>query len=49
MKASDKPEISKKWWVKEKPADIKGKELEVVLADCEKALRDAKKRRIPIR
>src|SRR4051812_12580560 len=43
MKASDKPEISKKWWTKEKPGDIKGKELEGALADCEKALADCKK------
>ncbi len=44
MKASDKPEISKKWWLKEKPADIKGKELEGALGDCEKALADAKRK-----
>ncbi len=44
MKASDKPEISKKWWLKEKPADIKGKDLESALAECEKSLGDVKKK-----
>jgi hypothetical protein len=39
-----KPEISKKWWSKEKPADIKGKELEGALGDCEKALAEASKK-----
>jgi hypothetical protein len=24
MKATDKPQISKKWWTSEKPADVKG-------------------------
>jgi len=41
--AISKPEISKKWWTKEKPADIKGAELEKALAACEKALAEAKK------
>ncbi len=44
MKASDKPEISKKWWIKEKPGDIKGKELESALAGCENALAEIKKK-----
>ncbi len=45
MKASDKPEISKKWWTKEKPADIKGADLEKALAACEKSLDEAKKKK----
>ena len=45
MKASDKPEISKKWWMKEKPADIKGTDLEKALADCEKALAELQEER----
>jgi hypothetical protein len=36
MKASTKPEITKKWWVNEKLADIKGAELEKALADEKK-------------
>jgi hypothetical protein len=44
MKATDKPELSKKWWTKEKSADIKGKELEKALGECESALADAKKK-----
>src|SRR5438477_2830684 len=44
MKASDKPEISKKWWTSEKPADIKGADLEKALANCEKALAAADKK-----
>jgi len=44
MKASDKPEISKKWWAKEKPAEIKGTDLEKALATCEAALAEAKKK-----
>jgi hypothetical protein len=45
MKSSDKPVISKKWWTKEKPADIKGADLEKALGVCEKALDDAKKKK----
>ena len=41
---ASKPEISKKWWSKEKPADIKGKELDGALGDCEKALAEAGKK-----
>jgi hypothetical protein len=44
MKASDKPQFSKKWWVSEKPADIKGAELEKALQLGEKALADEKKK-----
>ena len=44
MKASDKPEISKKWWTSEKPADIKGADLEKALDSAEKALEDADKK-----
>ena len=44
MKASDKPEISKKWWTSEKPDEIKGQELEKALANAEKALADADKK-----
>jgi hypothetical protein len=43
MKASDKPEISKKWWASEKPSDIKGVELEKALAAAEKALGEVEK------
>ena len=32
MKSSDKPQFSKNWWSSEKPADIKGAELEKALA-----------------
>jgi hypothetical protein len=45
MKASDKPVISKKWWTKEKPAEIKGADLEKALGVCEKALDEAKKKK----
>jgi len=45
MKSSDKPIISKKWWTKEKPGDIKGSDLEKALGVCEKALEDAKKKK----
>ena len=44
MKASDKPEISKKWWTSEKPSDVKGADLEKALAAAEKALADEKKK-----
>jgi hypothetical protein len=45
MKANAKPELSKKWWASEKPADIKGAELEKALANVEKALADEKKKK----
>jgi hypothetical protein len=45
MKATAKPEISKKWWSSEKPADIKGADLEKALANAEKALAEEKKKR----
>jgi hypothetical protein len=44
MKASDKPQLSKKWWSSEKPADVKGAELEKALAAAEKALADEEKK-----
>jgi hypothetical protein len=44
MKATDKPQISKKWWTSEKPADVKGAELEKALAAAEKALADQEKK-----
>jgi hypothetical protein len=44
MKASAKPEFTKKWWTSEKPADIKGLELEKALASAEKALAEEKKK-----
>jgi hypothetical protein len=45
MKATAKPEFSKKWWTSEKPADIKGTVLEKALAGVEKALAEEKKKR----
>jgi hypothetical protein len=44
MKATAKPELTKKWWTSEKPADIKGAELEKALASVEKALTEEKKK-----
>ena len=44
MKATDKPQLSKKWWTSEKPADVKGAELEKALAAAEKALADQGKK-----
>jgi hypothetical protein len=44
MKASDKPQISKKWWTSEKPREIKGADLEKALQAGEKALADEKKK-----
>jgi hypothetical protein len=44
MKSSDKPEISKKWWLSEKPSTIKGADLEKALAATEKALAEAEKK-----
>jgi hypothetical protein len=43
MKASDKPELSKKWWSSEKPSGIKGTDLEKALQAVEKALSDDEK------
>jgi hypothetical protein len=43
MKVSDKPQISKKWWTSEKPADVKGADLEKALANAEMALADEQK------
>jgi hypothetical protein len=45
MKASTKPELTKKWWTSEKPADIKGVDLEKALANVEKALAEEKKKK----
>jgi peptidoglycan hydrolase-like protein with peptidoglycan-binding domain len=47
VKAPSKPEISKKWWTSEKPADVKGADLEKALANAEKALADEKKKSEP--
>ena len=44
MKANAKPEFSKKWWTSEKPADVKGAELEKALQAIERALEDEKKK-----
>jgi hypothetical protein len=45
MKSSDKPQFAKKWWMCEKPSDVKGANLEKGLAVVEKALADAKSKR----
>jgi hypothetical protein len=45
MKATAKPEFSKKWWISEKPADIKGADLEKSLGSAEKALAEEKKKK----
>jgi hypothetical protein len=45
MKPTAKPELTKKWWTSEKPADIKGADLEKALASVEKALAEEKKRK----
>jgi hypothetical protein len=44
MKATDRPQFSRKWWTTEKPADIKGADLEKALAAAERALAEEKKR-----
>jgi hypothetical protein len=44
MKASDTPEISKKWWTSEKPNDIEGKDLVKALDAAEKSLEVADKK-----
>jgi len=38
MKSTDKPQFSKKWWTTEKPADVKGAELEKALHEAETSL-----------
>jgi hypothetical protein len=45
MKPNAKPEFSKKWWTSEKPADIKGADLEKALANVEKSLAEEKKKK----
>ena len=45
MKANAKPEFNKKWWTSEKPADIKGADLEKALTNVEKALAEEKKKK----
>jgi hypothetical protein len=45
MKANAKPELTKRWWTNEKPADIKGVDLEKALANAEKALAEEKKKK----
>jgi hypothetical protein len=37
MKTSDKPQLSKKWWVSSRPGEIKGADLERALANAEQA------------
>jgi peptidoglycan hydrolase-like protein with peptidoglycan-binding domain len=46
-KTATKPEISKKWWASEKPDDVKGAELEKVLANAERAIAEEKKKSEP--
>jgi hypothetical protein len=43
MKATDTPEVSKKWWTSEKPSDVKGSDLEKALQAAERALAEEKK------
>ena len=44
MKATDKPEISERWWLNEKPKEFQGgKELAAALSKAEDALKHAKK------
>jgi hypothetical protein len=45
MKPNTKPELSRKWWASEKPAEIKGADLEKALANVEKALAEEKKKK----
>jgi hypothetical protein len=45
MKATAKPELSKKWWTSEKPADIKRDSLTDALGAVEKALAEEKKKK----
>jgi hypothetical protein len=44
MKASSKPQISAKWWTSQKPAEIKGTDLETALEAAESALAAEKKK-----
>lgn len=44
MKASTKPQFSKKWWTSQRPAEVEGADLEEALAATEKALADEKKK-----
>jgi hypothetical protein len=44
MKASDKPQVTKKWWTSERPSEVKGADLEKALDAAEKALADEKKK-----
>ncbi len=44
MRLNTKPELSPKWWSAEKPAEIKGTELEKALQNAERALSDEKKK-----
>jgi hypothetical protein len=44
MKASSKPQISTKWWTSQKPAEIKGSDLETALDAAERALAAEKKK-----
>jgi hypothetical protein len=41
MKPNDKPLLSRKWWISEKPSDVKGVDLEKALQAAERALADA--------
>jgi hypothetical protein len=40
MKVSDKPQLSRKWWMSEKPSEIKGADLEKALQLAERAEAD---------
>ena len=44
MKASSKPQLSTKWWASQKPAEIKGTDLETALEAAESALAAEKKK-----
>jgi hypothetical protein len=44
MQASTKPQLSKKWWTSQKPAEIKGADLAAALEATEKALAHEKKK-----
>jgi hypothetical protein len=44
MKASTRPQLSKKWWTSQKPAEIKGADLDAALEAVEKALAGEKKK-----
>ncbi len=49
MKASDKPELSAKWWSSEKPDDLPGNDLDKVLPRVEKALAAQKRKSDDVR